>query len=73
MFQMLWLDENRNAYSNYADDIKELKRKLDYFINEKGLKLNDDDRFNNIQVSKKIKGGWLILGTDEVLNMIKGE
>ena len=70
-YQMLWLDKNKNAYSNYAKNKKELKSKLDYFMNKKGLKLNDYDRFNNIQVSKKIKGSWLILNTNENLDMIK--
>ena len=69
---MLWLSEKDNMlYSNYAKSKKELKSKLDYFVNVKGLKLNDNDRFDNIQVSKILKGGRrLILTEKEVLDEV---
>lgn len=71
-YEMLWVSEkDKQAYSNYAKDKKELKRKLDYFVNVKGLKLNDTDRFDNIQVSKILKGGKrLIMSENEVINEI---
>lgn len=71
-YEMLWVSEkDKQAYSNYAKDKKELKRKLDYFVNVKGLKLNDNDRFDNIQVSKILKGGKrLIMSENEVINEI---
>lgn len=53
-YEMLWISsEDKQAYSNGANTKKELKEKLDYFVNVKGLKLNDTDRFDNIQISKK--------------------
>ena len=72
-YQILWLAEDKTLYSNYAKNIKELKSKIEYFTKEKHLKLNNEDRFNNLQVSKKVNGKYLILSTKEVLNMIKGE
>ena len=71
-YEMLWVSEkDKQAYSNYAKDKKELKRKLDYFVNVKGLKLNDNDRFDNIQVSKILKNGKrLIMSENEVLNEV---
>lgn len=71
-YEMLWLSEKDNMlYSNYAKSKKELKSKLDYFVNVKGLKLNDNDRFDNIQVSKILKGGRrLILTEKEVLDEV---
>lgn len=71
-YEMLWVSEkDKQAYSNYAKDKKELKRKLDYFVNVKGLKLNDNDRFDNIQVSKILKNGKrLIMSENEVINEI---
>lgn len=72
-YQMLWLAEDKTLYSNYAKNIKELKSKIEYFIKEKHLKLNNEDRFNNLQISKKVNGKYLILSAEEVLNMIKGE
>ena len=70
-YQLLWKTENGTVYSNYAKNNKELKEKLDYFVNVKGLKLNDTDRYDNIQVSKKQKNGnYLILTEEEVLNEI---
>lgn len=71
-YEMLWVSEkDKQAYSNYAKDKKELKRKLDYFVNVKGLKLNDNDRFDNIQVSKVLKNGKrLIMSENEVLNEV---
>ena len=57
--------------SNYAKNKKELKGNLDYFINELGYKLNDEDRYDNIQVSKRLRNGkWLILSSAEVYNEI---
>lgn len=71
-YEMLWVSEkDKQSYSNYAKDKKELKRKLDYFVNVKGLKLNDNDRFDNIQVSKVLKNGKrLIISENEVLNEV---
>lgn len=71
-YEMLWVSEkDKQSYSNYAKDKKELKRKLDYFVNVKGLKLNDNDRFDNIQVSKVLKNGKrLIMSENEVLNEV---
>lgn len=70
-YQLLWKTENGTVYSNSAKNNKELKEKLDYFVNVKGLKLNDTDRYDNIQVSKKQKNGnYLILTEEEVLNEI---
>lgn len=71
-YEMLWVSEkDKQAYSNYAKDKKELKRKLDYFVNVKGLKLNDNDRFDNIQVSKILKNGKrLIMSENEVIDEI---
>lgn len=71
-YELLWLSEKDNTlYSNYAKNKKELKSKLDYFVNVKGLKLNDNDRFDNIQVSKILRGGKrLILTEKEVLNEV---
>ncbi len=71
-YEMLWISsKNNQAYSNYASNKKELKEKLDYFVNVKGLKLNDIDRFDNIQVSKRIrKNTYEILSEKEVLNEI---
>lgn len=70
-YQLLWKTENGAVYSNYAKNNKELKKKLDYFVNVKGLKLNDTDKYDNIQVSKKQKNGnYLILTEEEVLNEI---
>lgn len=71
-YQILWLAENKTLYSNYAKNIKELKSKIEYFIKEKHLKLNNEDRFNNLQISKKVKGKQIILNAEEVLDMIKG-
>lgn len=71
-YEMLWISSKDNqAYSNYAKNQRELKRKLDYFVNVKGLKLNDKDRFDNIQVSKrKPFGKWQILSENEVLDEV---
>lgn len=70
-YQLLWQTENGTVYSNSAKNNKELKKKLDYFVNVKGLKLNDTDKYDNIQVSKKQKNGnYLILTEKEVLNEI---
>ena len=56
---------------NYANSKRELKEKLDYFVNVKGYKMNDTDEYDNIQVSKKIEGNyWLILSANEVLNEV---
>lgn len=71
-YQILWLAEDKTLYSNYAKNIKELKSKIEYFIKEKHLKLNNEDRFNNLQISKKVKGKQIILNAEEVLDMIKG-
>ena len=36
-YEMLWISSKDNqAYSNYAKNQRELKRKLDYFVNVKG-------------------------------------
>lgn len=75
-YEILWLSskDNHSLYSNYAKNRKELKRKLDYFINELGLKLNDEDRFDNLQVSKKtLRRTWMILSSKEVLKEINEE
>ena len=70
-YEMLWISsKDKQAYSNCANTKQELKRKLDYFVNVIGLKLNDEDRFDNIQVSKKIKDKQLILTEQEVLNEV---
>ena len=70
-YEMLFTINNQ-LYSNYASSKKELRRKLIYFVNDKGLLINDYDRENNIQVSKKIRGGkWLIYSTSELLNDLK--
>lgn len=70
-YQMLWISSKDNqAYSNYAKDRRELKRKLDYFVNVKGLKLNDKDRLDNIQVSKRVGKKYLILTENEVLDEV---
>ena len=71
-YELLWLSsKDRQLYSNYASTKKELKSKLDYFVNVMGLKLNDTDRFDNIQVSKRIKKDhYQILSENDVLNEI---
>ena len=71
-YEMLWVSSKDNqAYSNYANSKKELKEKLDYFVNVKGLKLNDTDKYDNIQVSKKTSNGhYEILTENEVMNEI---
>lgn len=70
-YELLWIDSKTGTfYSNGASTKKELKEKLDYFVNVKGLKLNDTDRFDNIQVSKKIGNKYLILTEKEVLDEI---
>ena len=71
-YELLWHSEKDNTfYSNYATSKKELKEKLDYFVNVKGLKLNDTDKFDNIQVSKVLKNGKrLIMSENEVLNEV---
>lgn len=68
-YEMLWISsKDKQAYSNGANTKKELKEKLDYFVNVKGLKLNDTDRFDNIQVSKRIaRKHYEILSEKEVL------
>ena len=48
-YELLWLSSKDDKfYSNYANTKQELKEKLDYFVNELGLKLNDNDRYDNI-------------------------
>ena len=70
-YELLWIDSKTGTfYSNGANTKKELKEKLDYFVNVKGLKLNDTDRFDNIQVSKKTGNKYLILTEKEVLDEI---
>lgn len=71
-YEMLWISSKDNqAYSNYANSKKELKEKLDYFVNVKGLKLNNTDRFDNIQVSRKIKKDtYEILSAEETLDEV---
>ena len=70
-YQILWLAEDKTLYSNYSKNIKELKRKIEYFTKTKHLKLNNKDRFNNLQVSKKVNGKYLILSAEETLHIIK--
>ena len=71
-YEIYWLSEDKTLYSNYAKNKRELKSKVNYFVNEKGLKLNDNDRFNNLQVSKRLRNGhWLILSAQEMLNEMK--
>ena len=69
-YQLLWKTKDGTFYSNYANSKRELKEKLDYFVNVKGLLLNDIDTYNNIQVSKKVNKKWLILSENEVYNEI---
>lgn len=70
-YELLWLDPNGVCYSNYAKSDGELARLLTYFLGEKQLKLNDYDRYNNIQVSlKQGRDKWLILTQAEVMDII---
>jgi alpha-tubulin suppressor-like RCC1 family protein len=71
-YQLLWISsEDGQVYSNGANSKEELKRKINYFMNIKNLKLNDNDKFDNIQVSKKIsRNHYEILSTNEVFNKI---
>ena len=71
-YELLWTSSKDKAvYSSYAKNKRDLKEKLDYFVNVKGLKLNDEDILDNIQVSKRIaKIGWLILTSKEVIEEI---
>ena len=68
-YELIWRSSKNNViYSSYAKNKKDLKERLEYLVNVKGLKLNDEDRLDTIQVSKRIaKIGWLILTSKEVI------
>ena len=72
-YELVWIRSFDNQFFTiYVNGKKELKEQLNYLIDEFQLNLNDNDRFDNIQVIKILKNEKrIILSKYEVYEELK--